>query len=253
LQLDPDSEDAMAGRVAAQNARPKFEAGAWYGSTSNADSGLRLVELGWWAGRNTRLAARYDDSLSLDNPDIARRGETARTYLAGVQQVVNDNVLVLGEAGIRQLPDGDQNLYRAEVVLNNLPGKVSLGAQLGDHELGYEDTLYYLGIGIPFAKHWLIESNNYLSTTGVDQDDEWRSVLNLSYSADSGWNAMLGAGVGEVDRDSLQNPESVRVAHAMLSVPVLDYHRLHLVLRNEDLQGGSVFVAMLGFTFRLPN
>ena len=63
---------------------------------------------------------------------------------------------------------------------------------------------------------------------------------------------MLGAGVGKIDRDGMQNPESVRVAHALLSVPVLGYHRLHLVLRNEDLQGDSVNVAMLGFTFRLP-
>ena len=63
---------------------------------------------------------------------------------------------------------------------------------------------------------------------------------------------MLGAGVGEVDGEGLQNPERVRVAHAMLSMPVFGYHRLHLVLRNEDLPGNSVKVAMLGFTFRLP-
>jgi tetratricopeptide (TPR) repeat protein len=83
LLLDPGNTDAVAGRKAARNAKARLEAGAWYGSTSNADSGLRLVELGWWAGSDTRLSARYDDSLSLDNPAIVRRGESARTYLAG--------------------------------------------------------------------------------------------------------------------------------------------------------------------------
>ena len=252
LQIDPDSQAAAAGRVAARNAAPKLEAAAWYGSTSNADSGLRLVEMGWWTGRDTRLSARYDDSLSLDNPAIVRRGESARTYLGGVHHAVNDKLAVLFEAGVRQLPDGDQNLYRAEVVLNNLPGKVTLGAQIGDHELGYDDSLYLLGIGIPFAERWQVESNNYFSTVGVDKDDEWRSVVNLLYAADSGWNAMVGAGVGEVDRGGLQNPESIRVAHAMFSMPVFGYHRLHLVLRNEDLPGNRVNVAMLGFTLRLP-
>lgn len=252
LQLDPGRTDAAAGRTAALNAAPIFEAGAWYGSTSNADSGLRLVELGWWAGRKTRLSARYDDSLSLDNPAIVRRGESARTYLAGVQHSMNDRLTAVFEAGVRQLPDGDQNLYRAELVLNNLPGKVTLGAQLGDHELGYDDSVYYLGIGIPFAERWQVESNNYFSTIGVDKDDEWRTVLNVLYSADSGWNALVGAGIGEADREGLPNPESIRVAHAMVSMPVFGYHRLHLVLRNEDLQGASVNVAMLGFTFRLP-
>jgi tetratricopeptide (TPR) repeat protein len=252
LLLDPGNTDAVAGRKAARNAKARLEAGAWYGSTSNADSGLRLVELGWWAGSDTRLSARYDDSLSLDNPAIVRRGESARTYLAGVQHGINDTLTVLLEAGVRQLPDGDQNLYRSEVVLNNLPGRVSLGVQFGDHELGYDDRLFHLGIGIPFAERWQIESNNYFSTVGVNKDDEWRSVLNLLYSADSGWNAMVGAGFGEVDREGLQNPENVRVAHAMVSLPVFDYHRLHLVLRNEDLPGATVNVAMLGFTLRLP-
>ena len=252
LQLDPGRTDASAGRTAALNAAPKFEAGAWYGSTSNADSGLRLVEFGWWADSNTRLSARYDDSLSLDNPAIVRRGESARTYLAGVQHRMNDRLTAVFEAGVRQLPDGDQNLYRGELVLNNLPGKVTLGAQIGDHELGFDDTLHYLGIGIPFAERWQVESNNYFSTVGAAKDDEWRSVLNLLYSADGGWNAMVGVGMGEADREGLQNPERVRVAHAMVSMPVFGYHRLHLVLRNEDLPGNSVNVAMLGFTFRLP-
>ena len=252
LQLDPDSRAAVAGRVAALNAAPRFEAAAWYGSTSSADSGLRLVEMGWWAGRDTRLFARYDDSLSLDNPAIVRRGESARTYLAGAHHAVNDKLGVLLEAGVRQLPDGDQNLYRAEIVLNNLPGKVTLGTQIGDHELGYTDSLYQIGIGVPFAGRWQVESNNYFSTVGADKDDEWRSVLNVLYTADSGSNAMLGAGVGEVDRGGLQNKESVRVAHAMLTIPVFGYHRVHLALRNEDLPRNSINVAMLGFTFRLP-
>ena len=181
----------------------------------------------------------------------ARPGESACTYLAGVNHAENDKLAVLFEAGVRQLRDGDQNLYRAEVVLNNLPGKVTLGAQIGAHELGYDDTLYQLGIGIPFAEQWQVESNNYFSTVGADKDDEWPSVLNLLYAADSGWNAMVGADIGEVDRDGLQNPESMRVAHAMLSMPIFGYHRLHLVLRNEDLPADSVNVAMLGFTFRL--
>jgi tetratricopeptide (TPR) repeat protein len=252
LQLDPGRADASSGRMAALNGAPKFDASAWYGSTSNADSGLRLVELGWQAGRDTRLFARYDDSLSLDNPEISRRGETARTYLAGVQHRINSNFAALFEAGVRQLPDGDQQLYRAELALDNLPGRVALGTQLGKHELGYDDNLLYLGIGIPVGERWQIESNNYFSTVGVNEDEEWRSVLNFSYATDNGWNAMVGGGVGEVDRSGQQNSERVNVVHAMVSMPVFGYHRLHFVLRNEDVEGDSFNTAMIGFTYRLP-
>ena len=142
---------------------------------------------------------------------------------------------------------------RAEMILNNLPGKVTVGAQLGDHDLGYEDRLVYLGIGIPFAGRWQVESNNYVSQTGIEGDDEWRSVLNLVYAGDGGWDILVGGGLGEVDRGDLDGPDSVSVAHLMASMPVFGFHRLHFVVRHENLPNDSVNVAMLGFTYRMPH
>lgn len=252
LTLQPGRDDALSGRRAALGGPPVIEASAWYGSTSNAESGLRLAELGWWASRDTRVALRYDDSLSLDNPAIVRSGEKAETITAGVQHHFGTRLTGLVEVGARSLLDGDENIVRAEMVLRNLPGKLTLGAQLGDHDLGYNNNLYYVGFGIPLGERWEVESNNYFSTTGIEQDKEWRSVLNVLYQGDSGWNAVVGAGVGEVNYGGLGNPDRVNVAHAMFTMPVFGFHRAHLVLRNENLPGGDVNVAMIGFTYRLP-
>lgn len=252
LALQPGRNDAMAGRRAALGGAPLVEVSAWFGSTSSADSGLRLAELGWWARQDTRLALRYDDSLSLDNPAVVRSGERAETLTAGVQQRFGERLTGLVEVGTRTLPDGDENLVRAEVVLHNLPGKVTLGAQLGDHELGYEDNLYYLGFGFGLGERWQLENNNYFSMTGSEQDKEWRSVLNVLYESAAGWNAVIGGGGGEVNYGGLASPDSVTVAHAMFTMPVFGFHRAHLAVRHEKLPGEDVNVAMLGFTYRLP-
>jgi len=252
LSIDPLHGAALSGRRAAYDARPRGEFGAWYGSTTNAGSGLRMLEAAWWANDATRLAARYDDSLSLDNPGLARDGVSAETVTAQLQYAFSKRFTGVFEAGSRSLPDGDQSLYRAEAIVTNLPGRVTLGAQIGSHDAGYDDSLYYIGLGIPFAGHWQVESNNYFSTTGVDSEKEWRSVLNLSYQADTGWNMLIGAGAGEIDVNGVANPDRVTVAHALLSVPIFGYHRLHLTLRHESLPDEDMNVAMLGVTLRLP-
>jgi len=252
LATAPERNDARAGRRAAFNIAPVMEGSVWYGSTTGAGSGLRLVELAWWATGATRLSARYDDSLSLDNPAIARRGDSAETLTAQLHHRFGERFSGLVELGRRSLPDGEQSLYRAEATLARLPGRVTLGAQIGNHDLGYDDSLYYAGIGIPFASRWEIEWNNYFSTTGLDSENERRSILNLLYASDSGWTAMVGGGAGKIDRDGIANPDRVSVGHAMLTIPVFGFHRLQLVFRHENLPTNSYNVAMLGLTLRLP-
>ena len=103
--------------------------------------------------------------LSLDNPALARSGETAETYLAGVTHRIRSRWNVTADAGFRQLPDGDQNLYRGELSWNHELARITLGSQLGDHDLGYNDTLNYVGVGIPIGSRWRVESTYYSSET----------------------------------------------------------------------------------------
>ena len=250
LATDPTWDAALRGRRAAWDATPMFEASAWYGSTSNAGSGLRMVELAWWASEATRLSVRYDDSLSLDNPALARSGETAQTYLAGVTHRIGSRWNVTADAGFRQLPDGDQNLYRGELSWNHELARITLGSQLGDHDLGYNDTLNYVGVGIPIGSRWRVESTYYSSETGPESDDEWRAIVNTEYRADSGWSLLVGGGIGRVETIAGAGEDDVEVAHAIAFVPVFGYHRINLTLRREQVAGESYNIAMLGFTYR---
>lgn len=250
LATDPTWDAALSGRRAAWNATPMFEASAWYGSTSNAGSGLRMVELAWWASEATRLSVRYDDSLSLDNPALVRSGETAETYLAGVTHRIGSRWSVTADAGLRQLPDGDQNLYRGELSWNHELGRITLGSQLGDHDLGYDDTLNYVGAGIPIGSRWRIESTYYSSETGPASNEEWRTIVNTEYRGDSGWSLLVGGGFGRVETIAGAGEDDVEVAHAIAFLPVFGYHRINLTLRREQVGGESYNIAMLGFTYR---
>ncbi len=251
MATDPDSYAARMGRIAAFNVPPSFEFGAWLGSTSNAESGLRQLEVAYWPTRDTRVAARYDDSLSLDNPGLSRNGGGAETLFVGGTHRLNDTWVIGGDVGLRQLPDGDQNLFRSEVVWVNPRARVTLGAQVGSHDLGYDDTLTYLGLAVPIGRNWTVEINNYSSETGVNSDDERRTILNAEYRANAGWSLLVGAGGGTVDSTALATEESVKVAHAVAFIPVLGYHRVILTLRREEIAGNSFNIGMVGFTYRL--
>jgi tetratricopeptide (TPR) repeat protein len=63
----------------------------WAGTTSNGDAGLRSVEAAYWPQDDWRLALRYDNSLSLDNPALARTGADAETYYASVLHQFNEH------------------------------------------------------------------------------------------------------------------------------------------------------------------
>lgn len=250
IATDPTNDAARMGRVAAFNVPPSFEFGAWFGSTSNADSGLRQLELAYWPNRDTRVAGRYDDSLSLDNPALSRSGG-AETLFVGATHRLNDAWVIGGEVGLRQLPDGDQNIYRGEFVWVNPRARVTFGAQTGNHDLGFDDTLTYLGLAVPLGSNWTVELNNYDSEIGADADDEQRTILNAEYRSNAGWSVLVGGGSGSVKSSVLGTEQDIKVTQAVAFIPLFGYHRLILTLRREEVGGESFNIGMVGFTYRM--
>lgn len=62
--------------VAHAEGPPKAELHVWAGNevADSSSVGLRSVEVGVWATKKDRIGVRYDNSLSLDNPTLARQG-----------------------------------------------------------------------------------------------------------------------------------------------------------------------------------
>lgn len=254
LAIDParaDARDLL--RALERGRRDVGELHVWGGSTSNGDSGLRSVEAAAWPTADWRVWARYDDSLSLDNPALARSGAKAETYFAGVLHQFGEHWLGSVEAGYRELSAGaDQQVYKFEGV--HLAGTRvrKLGLQFSPHSDGYTDELVFAGYGFELAKGWRMEPIVFYSNTGASNDNEWRGVLNLEYAGESGWSLGLGAGGGMIDSGVPANDGGVFVAHARVSVSIFKRHFIHALIRYEGAPQNDYTVAMVGFTLRLP-
>lgn len=253
LEIDPTRNDAREGLRALQGGRRYWgELHIWAGTTSNGDAGLRSVEAAYWPEPDWRLAVRYDNSLSLDNPALARSGADAETYYASVLHQFNEHWLGLAEVGYRDLPGSDdQQIYRVEAVRLDGKNVQKLGVQISPHSDGYTDELVYASYGFEVAKGWRLEPAVFYANTGASNDNEWRGIVRVEYTDDDGWSAAVGVGGGVIDSDIPGNDGGVFVADARVSVPIAEDHQIHLMVRHEEAPSNDYTTVMVGLTFRL--
>lgn len=254
LRIEPSRRDAVQGLRAAYGAPAPLELSVWAGTSSGGgDTGIRLVELASWIGDSTRLSARFDDSLSLDNPALARGDLDARTYYGSVLQKFGENWLGLGEFGFRDLPDGaNQEIYKLEATRLFNGQAIKLGGQISPHSDGFNDVLAYTGYNFPVGERWRVEPSVFYSNTGGTNDDEWRGVLFTEFRDPRGWSFGTGLGGGYIDSNVPGVSGGVFIANANASVPFAGYHLLHASVRYEENPINDFVVAQLGVTLRLP-
>jgi len=252
LQLDPQRESARLARRSAFTTAPALELSSRVGSTSSAGSGLRMLEVAHWASLGTRFAARYDNSLGLDNSSIADRGEDAPGYFISVQQTIRNRWLAAVEFGRRDLVGGDQDILTVQGVYNNAVAAIRLGAQLGNHDEGHTDRLLFGGVNFGLGDNWRLEPAVYLSQSGAAKDDEWRGVLNVEYQPQTIWKIGAFVGAGQIDASDPEIDGSTVLAGVWGNILIADRHTVHIAIRREESPTNDFTVAELGFTYRMP-
>ena len=251
LSIDPTRNDAREGLRSLQDGGRRHwgEVQVWAGTTSNGDTGLRSVEVAYMPADDWRLWVRYDNTLSLDNPALARAGVEAETYFAGALHRFDENWYGLVEVGYRDLPGGaDQEIFRVEGTHVNGGHVKKLGLQVSPHSDGYTDTLVYASYGFDVAKGWRLEPAVYYSDSGASDDKEWRGVLHLEYKDEDGWSAAVGVGGGTIESNIPGNDGGVFVADARVSVPIADDYEVHVAVRHEEAPQNDYTIVMVGLT-----
>jgi hypothetical protein len=238
---------------------PRAELHVWGGNEADDSSafGLRTVEAALWPTEQDRFAVRYDNSLSLDNPTLARTGVDAEAYFISYLHNFNGSWLAQVEVGRRDLPgDTEQDIYKLELVFFNNGAAAKFGAQVSptDTPLGdYTDTVVWGMYNFAVSEHWRVEPAIYLSETGAAGDREWRLAGYAEYNPDGGhWQLGAGAGVGDIDSDVLGASGEVFNAHARLTWNITENHSLHAQVRYEDAPLEEYTVGLVGFSLRLP-
>ncbi len=252
LSIDPDRSAVRAARLDAFRAAPMLDLFVQAGATSDADTGLRRVNISHWLSHNTRLFARFDNTLGLDNPSISNRGEDALGYFAGASHRFNERFTTELEAGVRQLGDGDLKNIGIKSVINSPIGVVTLGTQFGRHDLGHDDILAFGGVNFPIGDRWRLEPAVYWSESGVEADREWRAVLNAERHF--GERLIVGAfaGSGHVETNRPASTGKTAAYSAWFRLEFDGPYAFSLALRREDTPARDYAVLELGFNYRLP-
>lgn len=254
LILAPGRPDAAGGLALIKGQKKTFDLIAWVGDTSNdGGSGLRELIGGYWFSQDTRVWARYDNSLSLDNPALARSGEKAETYYLGAFTSVSENWRGVVELGTRDLPDNaDQQVYKLEVINFSDRNVFKLGGQISPHSDDYTDKLIYGTYGFPVSDNWRLEPALFLSQSGLAEDSEWRAILFAEYASPSRWTAGVSAGGGRINSDVPTTEGSVFTANAQFSYPIGQKNRLNFSVRYEDAPTVSYTTVLAGIAIFLP-
>lgn len=252
LRLQPDRSSARNARRNAYQSAPALESTVRFGSTTDAGAGLRYAEVAHWLSRKTRLAVRYDNTLGLDNPSVADRDEDVPGYFASVRHAVGSRWQLIAEVGRRDLPAGDQDVLGLQAHYRMGDKVLRVGGELGKHDAGHNDQLVYAGINVPLGDSFSIDPTLYLSETGIDEDSEWRGVVNVEYRGNPNWTTGVFAGGGTIDASDPASDGSTFVAGAWANFAVAERHTLHFLVRREDAPSAAFTVAEVGFTYRLP-
>jgi hypothetical protein len=238
---------------------PRAELHVWAGNEAGDSSevGLRSVEAAIWPSSLDRIGLRYDNSLSLDNPALARQGIDAEAYFVSYLHDFQGRFLLQGEIGHRDLGNGsDQQIYKAEGVFFNEGRALKLGAQVSPTSApagDYTDTLVYGAYNLAVSDRWRLEPALYLSESGAAGDQEWRVAGYAEYNPPSeAWQLGIGAGFGQVDSDLAGATGDVVNAHTRLTFNVLENHSIHFQVRYEDAPLQEYTTALVGVSFRLP-
>jgi hypothetical protein len=237
---------------------PVAELHVWAGNEVDDSSsvGLRSVEAAWWATEQDRIGVRYDNSLSLDNPALARSGVDAEAYFISYLHDFDGAFLLSGELGTRDLPgDSEQTIVKAEAVVFSDGAAIKLGVQVSPTETpmgDYDDTVVWGQYNFAVGDHWRLEPALYLSESGATEDREWRAAVYAEYNPSSDWQLGIGAGYGEIDSDIAGSSGEVVNAHARLTFNVLENHSIHFQVRYEDGPQLEYTTGLIGVSLRLP-
>jgi tetratricopeptide (TPR) repeat protein len=252
LALDPEDSAARAGIVAARQLPSPFEATFWVGdSAASNDFELRAFELASWVNPRTRIGLRHDDSLSLDNPALARSGLDADAWFVGAARRLTDQWTGVIEVGLRDLPQGaEQEIYKLEASYAPGPRVWKLGLQSSPHSSGFDDTLLFGGLNFPLADRVRFDATLFLAETGAAGDDETRGVAFVEYRPERNWSLGAGVGIGRISAANAAADGNVSTMHLVARVDLRSALSLSAQIRRENGPLVDYTIGMIGITYR---
>jgi tetratricopeptide (TPR) repeat protein len=252
LQIDPADVAARHGIRAARDIGGPIEAAVWFGdSAAGGDVDIRAMQLTSFIGEATSIRFRLDDSLSLDNPVLARSGEDARATFVSATHAFGSRLVGSVEVGQRELPgEAKQDIYKIEASIPGVGRTWRFGYQDSPHSDGFNDSLVFGGLSFALSDRLTLDSTIFLADTGIAGDDEYRGVVALHHRAPRGWSVGGGVGIGHISSEDPLAKGRVTTANLIAGWPVTRSVSTYFQLRWESAPLVDFTVATLGVVVR---
>jgi len=232
------------------------------GGLSSADgvskTGLRYVQVSSQISKKLQLAAKYDNSLSMDNLGLITRNKSIPYYAASLFYKWTEKTASKVEGGFRNFSDAkageasSESQFTLEQIVFLKKGKsLKAGAAFISPNAGTGASLFFAGYHQPVSKKiaagisWFYANRNVLNTT------ESRFLLDADFYLNKG--NMLNAGFyyGKSNSDNRLLEGNTYGGFLKAFFPVSNAVGIHLGLSAENNFIQNLFNANAGVRFRL--
>ena len=260
-QLDPgDAESKQL--VSAVRTKPTILDVDILGGVSSADgkskAGLRFIQVSSQVSKQLQVAAKYDNSLSMDNLGLITRNKTIPYYAASLFYKWNGQTATRVEGGFRNFSDAKANeassesQFTLEQVLFLKKGKsLKAGAAIISPNAGQGAYLFFAGYHQPVSKKVTAGINYFYAGRNVANTTENRLLADADFYLPKG--NMLNAGFyyGKSSSDLKTLRGNIYGGFLRVYLPVSNSIGIHLGVSAENNFLQNLFNANAGIRFRL--
>ncbi len=260
-QLDPN--DAEPKQLAnAVRTKPTILDVDILGGVSSTDgkskAGLRFIQVSSQVSKQLQVAAKYDNSLSMDNLGLITRNKTIPYYAASLFYKWSGQTATRVEGGFRNFSDAKANeassesQFTLEQVLFLKNGKsLKAGAAIISPNIGQGAYLVFAGYHQPVSKKVTAGINYFYANRNISNTRENRFLADADFSLPKGNTINAGFYYGKSNSDIKILSGNIYGGFVRGYFAVSNSIGIHLGISAENNFVQNLFNVNAGFRFRL--
>jgi tetratricopeptide (TPR) repeat protein len=260
-QLDPSDAEPIQLLNAVRTKPTIFDIDILGGVSSTdgkSKAGLRFIQMSSQVSKQLQVAAKYDNSLSMDNLGLITRNNTIPYYAASLFYKWNAQTATRVEGGFRNFSDAEANeassesQFTLEQVLFLKKGKsLKAGAAVISPNVGQAAYLLFAGYHQPVSKKVTAGINYFYANRNVSNATENRFLADADFYLPKGNSINAGIYYGKSNSDIKTLSGNIYGGFIKGFFPVSNSIGIHLGVSAENNFVQNLLNVNAGFRFRL--
>lgn len=260
-QLDPNDPEPQQ-LANAVRTKPTILDVDILGGVSSTDgkskAGLRFVQVSSQVSKQLQVAAKYDNSLSMDNLGLITRNKTIPYYAASLFYKWNAQTATRVEGGVRNFADANANeassesQFSIEQVLFLKKGKsLKFGGAVISPNVGQAAYILFAGYHQPISEKITAGINYFYTNRSASNTTENRFLADADFNLSKRNTINAGFYYGKSNSDVKILSGNIYGGFVRGYFPVSNSIGIHLGISAENNFVQNLFNVNAGFRFRL--